>query len=164
LEASLEEITKVLNSGNKDEIDAMLANMYNGNLEDLLNVTLKKDVRKTHYIHLHNLLNAYRYSPIKDSDLALPKAQEFINQEMQREDSGTTNDYKQEAKAGTMLFEMTHQFVDRFTKDNGNKYQALDRLDAIIDVCKNLLNTIEYKSIKIIIKYLRAEKMKGKMK
>jgi hypothetical protein len=62
-----------------------------------------------------------------------------------------------------MLFEMTHQFVDRFTRENWNKYQALDRLDNIIDTCKNALNTIEYKSMKIIIKYLRAEKMKGKI-
>jgi hypothetical protein len=103
-----------------------------------------------------------------------------------------------------MLFDMTHQFVNRFTHASGDilnrqknqwneiflddwvipttwesvstnevkwlqfskavryKYQALDRLENIVDSCKNLLNTIEYKSIKIIIKYLRAEKIKWK--
>ncbi|MFA6255823.1 MAG: hypothetical protein WC606_01445 [Candidatus Absconditabacterales bacterium] len=204
LESALEEITKVLDTGNKHEIDALLATMFNGNLEDLLNITLKKEVHLTHYIHLQNLLNAYRYSPLKNSDISLPENQTFIQQEMQREEGNTTKNYQQEAKAGTMLFDMTHQFVNRFThasgdilnrqKNQGNeiflddgvipttgesvstnevkglqfskavryKYQALDRLENIVDSCKNLLNTIEYKSIKIIIKYLRAEKIKGK--
>jgi hypothetical protein len=92
--------------------------MFNGSLEDLLNITLKKEVHLTHYTHLQNLLNAYRYSPIKDGNLSSPQAQKFITQEIQRGESTATNDYKQEAKAGTMLFEMTHQFVDRFTREN----------------------------------------------
>ncbi|HBB03666.1 TPA: hypothetical protein DCZ39_02040 [Patescibacteria group bacterium] len=141
----------------------MLEESFNGNLEDLLNVVLKKEVRISHYKHLQNLLDVYRYSPLKDSDISLPENQAFIKQEMQREDASSIKDYKQEAKAGTLLFDMTHQFINRFSKnDGGDKYQGLDRLDIIIDTCKDLLNTIEYKSIKIIIKYLRAEKIKRK--
>jgi hypothetical protein len=94
--------------------------MFNGNLEDLLNITLKKEVHLTHYIHLQNLLNAYRYSPLKNSDISLPENQTFIQQEMQREEGNTTKNYQQEAKAGTMLFDMTHQFVNRFTHASGD--------------------------------------------
>jgi hypothetical protein len=57
---------------------------------------------------------------------------------------------------------MTRQFIDKFTKVSGERYQAFDRLESIIDACKDLLHATEYKSIKLIIKYLRAEKIKGK--
>ena len=49
---------------------------------------------------------------------------------------------------------MTHQFVDRFTKDvhsienhKDAKHQAFDRLESIIDTCKSLLNITDYKGM-----------------
>lgn len=157
----LDEIEKVISSGDKQQIDKILSETFNGNLEDMLNVTLTKEVRTTHYHHLQNLLNAYRYSPLKEGDLSSADNQSFIQEQMQREE-WLTRDYRQEAKAWTMLFDMTEQFITRFTKEGGDKYQALDRLESIIEACQNLLTTTEYKSVKIISKYLRAENIKWK--
>lgn len=162
IEQRLEEITSVLESGDKEAIDKLLAETFNGNLEDLLNITLKKELRTNHYLHLQNLLNVYRYSPLKDSNISSPENQSFIQEEMKKDDSDIKIEYRQEAKAGTLFFDMIRLFIDRFTKTSGEKNKAFDRLDNIIDTCKDLLNDIEYKSIKIIIKYLKAENIKGK--
>ena len=61
-----------------------------------------------------------------------------------------------------MLFDMTEQFIQRFLKESGDLAHAFERIGSLVEASKDALSSLEYKAIKIITKYLKAEKMTKK--
>ncbi len=170
LQKKLDIIESIIDSS--DDIDFIkneLSQLYNWNLEDMMNAILANDVNIQNYTTIENILNAYRYSPItKEQDKE--KIKSFLLWEMKPQLSKQDNNDKLQIKwqAWSMMFDMVNDFMERFTKSDKvnlwSKLDALNLLDTIIDMIGDSLSKVEFKSTKLIIKYLKAENIKGKVK
>jgi hypothetical protein len=130
-----------------------LATLYNGNLEDTMNAILRYRIQPTQYHRVVNLLNAYRYSPLKSTQNA-ETLHNFMAKELDRPPLSSILPNE----AGSQLFEAVQSFVQRFSKQN-TLSNAFQKLDFLITTAQDLLTPDEYLAVLIIAKYLKAEKM-----
>jgi hypothetical protein len=130
-----------------------LATLYNGNLEDTMNAILRYRIQPTQYYRVVNLLNAYRYSPLTNTQNA-ELLHTFMAGELDRPPLTSTLPNE----AGSQLFEAVQSFVQKFSKQN-TLSNAFETLDFLITTVQDLLTSDEYLAVVIIAKYLKAEKM-----
>ncbi|MDR0607436.1 MAG: hypothetical protein LBG52_03620 [Candidatus Peribacteria bacterium] len=153
----LEHINTLLNSGDLQKVDEYVNQLYNGNLEQTMN-TLLQTVNPQQHQRIATLLNSYRYSPIQHSENEA-EIKVFFAQELQHLTAHKAEGYGETSHAaGTELFAMVRQFMKRFAQQKEN-LQAFELLDFIIKASQELLTPSESLALRIISKYLKAEKM-----
>jgi hypothetical protein len=166
---ALDTINDLINQYPNDPkaITDAIQTLYNGNLEDTMNAILHTTITAEKYQRILNMLNAYRYTPLKNSK-NLGDLKAFLTQAINTD----TATHILPSTAGSQLFDAVNAFVDRFakeqldkakqtnkTKKREKKLAAFERLDFLITASQDILDSHEYLALAIIAKYLKAEKV-----
>jgi hypothetical protein len=146
----IEEIERKLAQGEESVIEEL----KNGELEKMLNVVLKHQVKPVHVSVIKRTLDASRYSglPVFSEDINDQiVVRKFLESEVtsERERSKDT----QGDDAGTELFKVCREYIDLYKGDLG-------KIETVINLVDGYLDKIEHRAMMLLIKYLKAEKMK----
>ena len=166
-EAELEEILKAIDSHDEQSIRTL----ENGKLEEVLNIILKHQVKKPHFLILERLFDYYWYTPLNKIDTEGLAGKVQIRQELsgavkRLRQKGMSESAEKTAPAGQKLLEMIESFANRLVanKKTTNSKQAYDLLEMIVDMAKDSLDETERKAAYTVINYLRAKKMMSDQK
>ncbi len=162
-EKALEEVEKIKEVlSSRDE--AEISKLSNGQLETVLNNTLKYAVNHNNLKVIETVLQSYWYSPIKKSD-DNTEITKFLKDEIEslklKEDKN--GDFFI-GEAGSQLFSLSEDFVKRFSErktDTESLKRGLGILEKVYDLSKDILNDVESKSLLLTIQYLKAKNIQG---
>ncbi len=150
----LDEIMEILASHNEESIKKLT----NGELEKVLNMVLRYDVKAENLQAINGMLQAYWYSSVHKLDLAEVddkiKFLKFFESEINSERESKLESV---ADPGSKLFETVEKFVQRFAKGE-NIQQGLDIMDSISSLVGNKLSESERKALTVVTTYLRVKK------
>ena len=155
----LAEVEKMLRDNDVEKIK----NLTNGELESLLNIVLKYEVKEPHLEAVERVLNASRYGGLKipekgeiDTEINFRKFIEGEIQDMRKKQNSNT---ELEKPAGEKLMKAITEFADAYQKETGERDTAFLILERVIDLSSSNLSDIEKKSAIAVVTYLRAKKM-----
>lgn len=157
-EERFKEVQEILKNNDMEQIK----NLTNGELESLLNVVLKYEVKKSHLNILEVMINAARYGgkeiPQKGEAKKEVEFRQFVENEIERSRKLDSNE-NQYIPAGERLMTMITQFSDAYERETRSRDQAFQKLERMVELSASKLNEIEKKSAMVVITYLRAKKM-----
>jgi hypothetical protein len=134
-------------------LQEFLQTLHNGNLETTMDTLLQTTITPENCHRIATLMEAYRYSPAHTSNNT-EEMKHFLKEEVDQLAPLTPNPYE----ANINLFEMIHDFLRKFTKNEKN-LTSFEILDLIIDISQEFLQPNEYIALFTISQYLKAEKM-----
>jgi hypothetical protein len=133
--------------------DFAIEKLQNGELEKMLNVVLKYEVKAEHSRVIEGILNAVRYSGLPvfsekiEDQIAVKR---FLEAEIKRE-RGINVQMSPDSDSGTQLFDISREYVGQ---------DGIDNLDKVIKLVDPYLHKTERRALMLLVKYLKAEKMK----
>lgn len=133
--------------------DFAIEKLQNGDLERMLNVVLKYGVEPEHVRVIEGLLNAVRYSglPVFSEDINDQiGVKKFLEAEVKRERSLNIQ-MSPGGDSGTQLFDISREYVSQ---------DGIDNLNKVIKLVEPYLHKTEHRALMLLVKYLKAEKMK----
>ncbi len=147
----LDEIEEKLGGENGDKLEGLI----NGELEKMLNVVLKHQVKSEHVAVIDRLFGAARFAgiPVFSDDLEdQAKVRKYIESEVRSENTRRKRQ-SERVFAGTDLFDIFHKFLE---KQGGD----MNKVDTVIRIMEPSLGKVEKRALKLLSRYLKAEKMK----
>ncbi|MEN9647757.1 MAG: hypothetical protein RLY57_561 [Candidatus Parcubacteria bacterium] len=148
-ERMIKELEERLEAGE----DFAIEELQNGELEKMLNVVLKYEIEPQHTQVIEGLLNAVRYSGLPvfseeiDNQIVVKR---FLEAEIKRERS-TSIQVSPSTDSGTHLFDISREYVSQ---------DGINNLSKVIKLVEPHLQKTERRALMLLVKYLKAEKMK----
>ncbi len=166
-EVILQQVLKATEQKALGELEALetvtdedLAQMQNGVLEKTLNQILKYQVKKEHVSMIERICNASLYAGF---DINSPiELAPFLRKEIDAEyknrilESKNITEEKNQ-NSGDRLMSVSLDFINRLEQRNE---QGIEVLSKICEMLKNDIDSVEYRSFKVILAYLKAQRMR----